>query len=278
MREKLKKWWRGFVEKQKFAVLDGDDGSTKWYMYISPARVVTGLLTLVLVIIVAVVVLIAYTPVMDNIPGYPGKRSREALIAGIMRLDSLEREMADLTVYTGNINLIMEGKTPVIRSVRRVGDSVRMQDKTNVPPGAADSILRAQMEGDGEYSLAAAAAAARTGVAPDPLVPPVKGIVQSEFSPGAGRYGVEIATVDQSPVVAVRDGTVTLSVWTPGEGYLLQIQHADNLLSVYRRLSNAQANVGARVKAGEIIGMAGPLVFELWYNGTPVNPANYIVF
>jgi murein DD-endopeptidase MepM/ murein hydrolase activator NlpD len=278
MREKLKKWWRGFVDKQKLALLDGDDNATRWYMYISPARVLVGLVTLVVVVIVAVTLLFVYTPVLDTIPGYPGKRSREALIRGIMRLDSLEREMANLTVYTDNIGLIMEGKTPFLRDVSRQGDSVQMQDKTLVPRNEADSLLRALMEGNGEYSLAASAAAERAGATPSHLVPPIKGIVQSEFSPVDGRFGVEIATSDQSPVVAVRDGTVTLSVWTPGEGYLIQIQHSDNLLSVYRRLSEAQSNVGTRVKAGEIIGMAGPLVFELWYNGTAVNPLNYIIF
>ncbi len=278
MRDKLKKWWRGFVGKQKLAVLDGDDNSTKWYMYISPFRVLAGLVTLVAVVALGVVLLIAYTPIMDTIPGYPGSRSREVLIRGIMRLDSLEREMANLTVYSNNIGLIMEGKTPVIREAIRQGDSIQMQDKTLVLPGSADSMLRAQMEGGGEYSLAASVAASRQGAAPDPLVAPLKGIVQSDFSPVNGRYGVEVGTADQSPVVAVRDGTVILSVWTPGDGYLLQIQHADNLLSVYRRLSDTQSIVGSRVKAGEIIGMAGPLVFELWYNGTAVNPLNYIVF
>lgn len=278
MQKKLKKWWNGFTAMQKLAVLDGDDNSTKWYMYISPARVLVGFVTLVLLIVVAVVMLVVYTPLMDTIPGYPGKRSREALLAGIMRLDSLEKEMANLTVYTGNIDLVMEGKTPVIRDVTHQGDSVQMQDKTLVPPDGADSLLRAMMEGDGEYSLAASAIASRSGGAPDHLTAPVKGIVQSEFSPVDGRYGVEVTPADQSPVVAVKDGTVTLSAWTPGEGYLLQIQHADNLLSVYRRLSEARSNVGTRVKAGEMIGMAGPLVFELWYNGTAVDPLNYIVF
>jgi murein DD-endopeptidase MepM/ murein hydrolase activator NlpD len=279
MREKLNKWWRGFVDKQKLALLDGDDNATRWYMYISPARVLVGLVTLVVVVIVAVTLLFVYTPVLDTIPGYPGKHSREALIRGIMRLDSLEREMANLTVYTDNIGLIMEGKTPFLRDVTtQQGDSVQMQDKTLVPRNGADSLLRAEMEGEGEYSLAASAAAARSNATSDQLVPPIKGIVQSEFSPVDGRFGVEIATSDQSPVVAARDGTVTLSVWTPGEGYLIQIQHSDNLLSVYRRLTEAQASVGSRVKAGEIIGMAGPLVFELWYNGTAVNPLNYIVF
>jgi hypothetical protein len=278
MREKLKKWWRGFVDKQKLAVLDGDDGSTKWYMYISPARVVVGALTLVLLIFTVVVLLVAYTPVMDTIPGYPGRHSREALMAAVMRLDSLEREMANLTVYSENIGVIMEGKTPVVRNTGRVGDSIQMQDKTLVPRAAADSALRARMEGEGPWSLAASAAAQRSqGVAPD-LVAPVKGLVQRQFSPVDGMYGIEIGTADQSPVVAVRDGTVILNVWTSGEGYLMQIQHADNLVSVYRRLSKAEREVGTRVKAGEIVGVAGPLVFELWYNGTAVDPLNYIVF
>ena len=277
MHEKLRKWWRGFVDKQKFAVMDGDDGSTKWYMYISPARVLVGFLTLLLLIVVTVVLLIAYTPVMDTIPGYPGRRSREAIIQNIMRLDSLQREMANLTVYSNNIDLIMEGKTPVVRNTGRIGDSISVQDKTLVPPDAADSVLRARMEGDGAYSLAGSVAASRTvSVAPD-LVPPVKGIVRNGFSPVDGRYGVEIVTADQCPVVAVRDGTVVLSVMTPGEGFLVQIQHADNLISVYRRLSESGPGTGTRVKAGEVIGTAGPLVFELWYNGNAVDPLNYMV-
>lgn len=134
------------------------------------------------------------------------------------------------------------------------------------------------MEGDGAYSLAGSVARSRSqGVTPD-LISPVKGIVQGEFSPVGGRYGVEIATADHSPVVAVREGTVILSVWTPGEGVLVQIQHADNLVSIYRNLSESGRSVGTRVKAGEIIGTAGPLTFELWYNGTAIDPVNYIVF
>jgi murein DD-endopeptidase MepM/ murein hydrolase activator NlpD len=278
MREKLKKWWRGFVDKQKLAVLDGDDGSTKWYMYISPARIVVGLVMLVLAILTLVVVLVAYTPLMDTIPGYPGRRSRELLIAGVTRLDSLEREMANLTVYSNNIGMILEGKTPVIRDVDHVGDSIQMQDKTMIPRGAADSALRARLEGEGPWSLAAAVASSRShGVKPD-LVSPAKGIIGAEFSPVDGRFGIEIVTADQSPVVAAREGTVILRTWTPGEGYLIEIQHADNLMSIYRRLLEAIPGVGTRVKAGEVIGVAGPLVFELWHNGTAIDPVNYIVF
>lgn len=289
MREILNKWWQGFVEKQKLSLTDSDDGSERWYMYISPARITIGLISLVLLITAIIVILIAYTPLMDTIPGYPGKRSREMLIDNIMRLDSLGREMEHITVFSDNIALIMEGKTPVIRDVTRIGDSVEIRERELVLRSGADSALRARMEGTGEYSLAASAAAMRSSDKAHELIPPAAGLVQSRFSPVDGRYGIEIATASNEPVVAVRDGSVVLSVWTPGDGYIVQIQHLDNLISVYKHLSQVSQSVGVRLKAGEMIGVAGsvdaevpgstgPLDFELWYNGTPVDPENYIVF
>lgn len=278
MREKLKEWWDEFVRKHKFAILDGDDGSTRWYIYISPANVLVGLGSFVLLVFLMVVLLVAYTPLMDTIPGYPGRRSREAILHGIMRLDSLERQMANLTVYSNNIDMIMEGRTPVIRNVDRIGDSIQMQDKTLIGPNAADSALRMRMEGSGTWSLARNAAEGRSQGVPPDLVQPVRGTVKERFSPVDGRYGVRLVSQELNPVAAVRDGTVILRVFTPGEGHLVQIQHAGNLVSVYRGMAEALPAVGARVKAGEVIGSASPLTFELWYNGSAVDPENYIVF
>jgi len=279
MLDRIKKWWRVFVAKQKIAVMDGDDGSTRWYMYISPANLALGLAGFVLVVFVVVALLVVYSPVMDTLPGYPGNRSREMIVRGIMRLDSLERQMGNLTVYSNNIDLIMEGKTPVVRDVTRMGDSISVQDKTTVVPIGADSVLRARMEGTGPLSLSAAAAGSHSAqAAPPVMIPPVNGVVKSGFDPVNGVFGVEITTADEGPVVAAMDGTVILSVLSPGEGRIVQIQHSGNLVSVYRRLTETVPGVGTRVKAGEIIGMAGPLGFELWYDGRPVDPLNYILF
>ncbi len=290
MREKLNKSWRGFFSKQKLSITDSDDGSVKWYIYISPSRIVVGLVSLVLLIVAVVMLVTAYTPIMDTIPGYPGKRSREMLIKNIIRLDSLQREMAHMSVYGDNIALIMDGKTPVIRDVSRIGDSIEIRERELVLPSGADSVLRARMEGEGDYSLSASAAAARSYDRTTlELVPPASGLVQSRFNPVGGRFGVEIATASNQPVVAVREGSVILSVWTPDDGYIVQIQHQNNLISVYKHLSEVLPSVGTRLQAGEIIGYngsvdsevpgsAGPLKFELWYNGTPVDPENYIVF
>lgn len=287
--KRLKSWWKGFSSKQRLAVMDSDDGHERWYMYISPLRAVIAFLALTLMLFIIVVAIVAYTPVMDNIPGYPGSKSREMLVRSIMKLDSLEREMNHLTVFSDNIALIMEGKTPVIRDVSRIGDSIEIQDKTLVAPNLADSLLRAQMEGGGIYSLSASAAANRMSRETTDLVPPVQGLVQTHFNPLQGRFGVEIVTTSNQSVVAVREGSIIMSIWTPEEGNIIQIQHPDNLVSVYKRVSQLQRSVGSRVRAGEIIGLAGevgesgldtpvPFGFELWYNGTPVDPESYIMF
>jgi hypothetical protein len=289
MAGKLTKLWSGFTEKHRLSITDSDNGSEKWYMYISPLRIVIGFVALILILFIAVIAIVAYTPVMDTIPGYPGSRSREMLVQSVIRLDSLEREMHNLTVYSDNIALIMDGKTPVIRDVSRIGDSIEIQDKTVIPPNAADSILRLQMEGAGAYSLSASVSANRTSRGMTDLVPPAQGLIRTRFNPVQGHFGVEVVTASNHPVVAIREGTVIMNTWTPEDGNIVQIQHPDNLVSVYRRVSQIQCNVGARVRAGEMIGIAGsvgedgttvtgPPEFELWYNGSPVDPENYIVF
>lgn len=288
-KKEKKSWWKGFTGKQRLSMTDSGDGTEKWYMYISPARVLIGLAALLLMLFLIAGLIIAYTPVMDMIPGYPGSKSREMLVRNIMRLDSLEREMGHLTVYSDNIALIMEGKTPIIRDVSRIGDSMEIQDKVMLPPSAADSAFRAQLEGSGIYSLSSAAATNRSQRGALDFVPPVQGLILSRFNPIQGSFGIVVRTTANQPVVAIREGSIIMNVWNPEQGNIVQVQHPDNIVSVYKGVSQIQRNVGSRIRGGEIIGIAGevaeegfdtarPFGFELWYNGTPVDPESYIVF
>ena len=77
------------------------------------------------------------------------------------------------------------------------------------------------------------------------------------------------------------------SGWTLETGYMIEIQHANELISSYKHLSHVFKNAGTKVKAGEVIGIVGNtgelttgphLHFELWYKGNPINPEDYIVF
>ena len=76
------------------------------------------------------------------------------------------------------------------------------------------------------------------------------------------------------------------SLWTPETGYIVVLQHAGNLISVYKNLSQSLVTTGQTIRSGELIGYNAEVQdgevrlfeFELWNNGKPVDPEGYIVF
>jgi len=67
----------------------------------------------------------------------------------------------------------------------------------------------------------------------------------------------------------------------------VMIQHQANLISVYKHNSYVYKKVGTFVNAGDIIAIVGNsgeltngphLHFELWYNGTSLNPEEFVTF
>ena len=147
----IRAWWRGLFRKRRFNMLNATDNSEEWHMHLSPASILAGLVAFMLMLFILTLSLVAYSPILEFLPGYrtEADRSRESLVQNIIRLDSMERMMNDMLTYNENIALIMEGRTPVAR-VLASSDSSRIS-KVLVMPSHEDSLLRAQMEGDGEY-------------------------------------------------------------------------------------------------------------------------------
>ena len=193
--------------------------------------------------------------------------------------------MNDMMTYNENISLIMEGRTPVSR-VLASSDSSRIS-KVLVMPSREDSLLRAEMEGSGPYALTGQENASRSkSHEAIELAPPIEGIITVHFDLKANNYGVKIASTAAARVAAVDNGTVVQSLWTPEAGYTIIIQHAGNLLSIYRNLSQSLVTTGQTIRTGEQIGYSAEddngevklFEFELWNNGKPVDPERYIVF
>ena len=277
-----------FFRKRRVSVMNANDRTEEWYVHISPAGAVAASVAALLVVFIAVSILVSYTPLLEFIPGYRAvaNRSREGLIANIMRMDSMERQMRDMLTYNQNIALIMDGKMPVVRTIVS-GDSARI-DKTLVMPSAGDSLLRAQMEGDGPYSLRQSAAHVKG--TPMEMTAPVAGVVTSHFSIAESRFGITIAAAAGAQIAAIADGTVILSSWAPETGYMVAVQHdRNNIVSIYKSLASTAVTAGQRVAAGEVIGYnaeneaeteetTNEIVFELWDDGRPTDPENYIIF
>ena len=276
-----------FFRKRRVGIMNATDRTEEWYFHMSPAGFMAACVAVVLVLFIAVSLLVSYTPFLEFLPGYraSANRSREGLIANIMRMDSMERQMRDMLTYNQNIALIMDGKMPVVRTIAGA-DTTRL-DKTLVMPSYEDSLLRAQMEGDGPYSLASTTSQ-RSGSGRVEMTAPVSGVVTSHFSIADSRFGMTIAASAEAPVSAVAAGTVVVVSWSPESGHMIVVQHDRNLVTIYKQLANATVSAGQRVSAGEVIGynsgtadddsLTGQIEFELWDDGKPVDPMNYIIF
>ena len=119
------------------------------------------------------------------------------------------------------------------------------------------------------------------------LFPPTKGSISQDYNPEEKHFGVDIIAVQNSPVKAVAEGTVIFAGWTSDTGYVLIIKHRFNLISVYKHNASLSKDQGDLVRAGEVIATTGNtgelttgphLHFELWSDGYPINPTNFIDF
>ena len=119
------------------------------------------------------------------------------------------------------------------------------------------------------------------------LFPPVNGSISEGYNIEDKHYAVDVVVAANTPVKATADGTIIFAEWTVETGYVIIIEHNQELISVYKHNSSITKTQGDLVKAGEVIAMSGNtgelstgphLHFELWSNGYPVNPTNFIDF
>lgn len=240
------------------------------------------------VITSVLLLLMAYTSILDVLPGYRTKAERmtDELTENIMRIDAMERTMSDSLKYNEMVTAILSGNTPTLHSTVMT-DTIRY-DKSTVLASRADSLLRRALEStEGEYSLSntkplkAEAAMFST---------PMRGSVTRRFDAPESSYDMAIMSLGGDfSVMAVEGGTVIEVVRGSDALGEIIIQHGEGYMSVYKQLGEVLVRKGQHIAAGTVIGRVGDLemageeqspelVFELWRNGTAVDPERYILF
>jgi len=245
------------------------------------------LVGIVLILLVAITYsLIAYTNIRELIPGYPDAAMRQHIRTNAMKLDSLEHEQAIRDQYFDNLKRIISGEVPELF----MNDTTGMADSRNVSfiRSTNDSLLRQQVEAEEQFRLSVLdESQVNRNLYEMHFFTPVKGIITRSFSPSDGHYGIDLVAAPNEVVNAALDGTVTMSTWTLETGYVIQVQHDHELISVYKHNATLFKTVGQKVVAGDaiaIVGNSGELTtgphlhFELWHDRVPLNPADYIVF
>lgn len=252
------------------------------------------LLTIVLAVIfliVSVTLLISFTSLREFIPGYPSAQTRRELVQNALKLESLQNELNTWSLQLINIRRISQGLPPVnIDSLMNVAkvptDSVEGAAGASGLLQEADSLLRLQVLKDEQLSVASGAGKIEQ-IEGLHFFTPVRGIVTEPFNQKIRHPYIDVAAEKNSVVSSVLDGTVVSAGWTDDFGYTIQIQHDNNLISVYKHNDKLLKKTGDKVSAGTPIALVGNtgkvstgthLHFELWHKGEPIDPAQYIKF
>ncbi len=206
-----------------------------------------------------------------------------------MKLDSLEQEVKNKDIYIENVRRLVAGEKIEQVAEGNVESELQPADLSETLQ-PIDSQFRASFEGSELAEITALPITVSSSVYELRelyLFKPIEGvgIVSDGFNPKKDHYGIDIVAKENEPVRSVADGVVIMSSWTLDGGYIIAIQHSGNLISVYKHNSELFKNVGNFVVSGEVIATigntgeltSGPhLHLELWHNGTPVNPQEYI--
>lgn len=240
---------------------------------------------LVVILVAALVtVLLVYTPLNSLLPNTTENRYRDEVVDMAMKIDSLEQVIVVRADYFRTIGNLMDGK---VDTDNPVTDTVIERQKIDFVKNKHDSILQSLIEEQEHQTLSAIGDNGRDKFRKMTFFMPVKGTITAPFDVSIGHLGVDIATKGDEPILATLPGTVILATWSVETGHVIQLQHDNNIVSIYKHCAALHKSTGDKVEAGEpiaIVGNSGDLTsgthlhFELWHNGVPVDPAQYIAY
>lgn len=240
-----------------------------------------------IVLILLTILFIAYTPLREYIPGYSSTALNRKASNLKFELDSLK----EVSMVNNSKLVAMVAVLKGDESVTKYNDNIDSILKVNhdsiqlhkLKASKADSLFRKQVEQKDQFNINSNTHQ-KIGIV---VFAPVNGTITNPFNSKNEHYAVDIAVKKNTPIKAIADGTVIFSEWSVDTGYVIIIDHGNNLLSVYKHNAQLFKKQGDLVKSGEIIASAGSggkfstgthLHFELWYNGYPVNPTNFMDF
>ena len=281
-RDKLYKRLRNHY---KLVILNIDTFEERFSFLLTPLNVIVLYGVTFLLISISAFALLGWTPLRYYLPDYAEEvRVRKLAIETALKADSMELELSQRDEYINNIRLLVEGRvdTSAYDASALIEVDPLEIEYTRSPE---DSLLRKEIEREDLLNLNPSFN--RDSKTAYLLFPPIKGTVMDRFNVQRNHFGVDVAAPKDASIKAVDDGTVIIASYTAETGYILQVQHDNDLISVYKHNSSLLKKEGDKVRAGEpiaIIGETGEyssgphLHFEMWRNGIPLNPETFFSF
>lgn len=283
MTSKRKKFKQKLLSKYRLVILNDNTFEEKISFNLSRLNVFVFAGFSMIALIGLTTVLIAFTPLREYIPGYSSTALKRKAYALTHKTDSLTTALQINKQQLNSIRKVLIGDVLEKDSVSETLQDLNTSHFEAIPTNTADSLLRANVEREDKYNLLESDRNKENFV----LFPPIKGSISQGFDQETKHFAVDVVVADGTPVKSVADGRVIFSEWTAETGYVLIIDHGNQLLSVYKHNSSINKSQGDFVKTGEVISFSGAtgelttgphLHFELWSEGYPLDPTNFIAF
>lgn len=278
-----------FIEKMRFkyrvSILNENTLEESWHVRLSRFSVFMYGSTFVFLTFILLTILIFNTPIAHYLPGYGDAGNRGKIIQESMRADSLVQQLELQHGYLAIVKGIISGniKPDTIPSLDSVALKERAQDL--IEKSNKEKKFVEEFEKQEKFNLASLESKPNENMYV--FFRPTKGVISSSFDLAEHQYGIYMITSPNETVVSVLAGTVVYAAFTFDYGWVIQVQHENNYLSIYKNNTRLLSKVGDTVKAGESIAMTGDATakkagtqfyFELWKQGKPINPEDVIIF
>ncbi|HEX2976427.1 MAG TPA: M23 family metallopeptidase [Bacteroidales bacterium] len=284
--KKKKKNWR---DKYRFSIVNDHTFEEVWRIRLTQYNAFLLITALIFFMIAGTIALISFTNLREFIPGYPDVEMRRNILLSAIRLDSLNQELVLRDKYFNNLNAIIAGN--IQQENYGSPDTTKNYKKINFTITPEETALKAKVEKEEKFNLTL-----RTSVSSESsfsfaglhFFPPVKGVVSGKYDVRTKHFGTDIVTSPKAIVSSALDGTVVFTGWTMETGFVIEVQHQNNIITVYKHNSSLLKETGDLVRAGEgisVVGDSGELYtsgphlhFEIWYKGSSLDPEKNISF
>ena len=286
---KNKKENKGFFKKlfndYKVVVSSEDTFEEKFAFKASKINVFVLMLVYSVILISFTISIVFFTQLRELVPGYSSSDLLNRAIYLTQKTDSLERQIELNNKFYKSIEDVLSGKTDefIERENIPIDSSLNEKNLFSISPNSEDSILRNYVDSQDKFNLTKNELVIENKM----FFSPIKGDITQTFNFEENHFAIDIAADIGTPVKSILDGKILFSEWSVDTGHVIIVDHGDNIVSVYKHNSKSLKEQNDFVQAGEVIAYSGNqgslssgphLHFELWKNGTPIDPEPLLNF
>lgn len=281
----LKKIFNSKDRELTFVLFDDEEGPASSSNFkFKPEKLLRVYLASLLLMVVIALLLFMFTPLGNLVYNQDDHELRESVIEISQKVQALKDSLNARDMQLAEIQEILaEGKDTTFNIERQYESSSKIPaNDTQSEQNTFTGVNAYEMISNNEIIFSSLFKRA-----PEfPAFYPVSGTLTRGYNPENGHYGIDIATKNNITFKSLADGAVINQDWTANFGYVIQVQHNNGIISIYKHASSVSKNIGDVILKGEILGTVGDvgilssgphLHLEIWKNGVPQNPNSYLI-